>query len=76
MSVSFEWGGMVTVYKETVPMSEDARFRVQGDRSVVNTMAGSYRDIYFINVNFFNCSIVLQMLVCASGAETVAWRPL
>ena len=46
MSVSFDWGGMVTVCQETVPMSEDARYRVQGDRSVVNTMAGSYRDIY------------------------------
>ena len=63
MSVSFDWGGMVTVCQGTVPMSEDVRYRVPGDRSVVIQWLGVTVTFICINVNFFKffkCSIVCK----------------
>ena len=60
MSVSFDWGGMVTVCQGTVPMSEDVRYRVPGDRSVVIQWLGvtvTFVTFICINVNFFKCSM-------------------
>ena len=63
MSVSFDWGGRVTV-------SKDARSRNGTDQSCIYWLG--------VTVTFMSISSisVLQMLVCANGAETVVRRPL